>query len=48
METRVTSEHELLDEIRIVILAKIKNYIENDDVEKAYKYTSILQSLASL
>ncbi len=47
METTIT-EHDLLGEIRIALLTKIKRYIENDDVEKAYKYTNILQTLTLL
>ena len=47
METTIT-EHDLLGEIRKALLVKVKENIGRDDIEKAYKYTNILQTLTLL
>jgi len=41
--TIVTTERELIINIRIAILTKILKYVANDDKETAYSYASILQ-----
>ena len=41
-------DYEILEKIRMNLLMKLLKYIENDDIENAGRYTSILQSLSTL